>query len=460
VTIKRAWFAAIFSLVVAQGSHAAADHKIHAFKKLQLTDEFWAEGVAIADINRDGHIDVISGPYWYEGPDFRKRHQFYPPTQTFSRTGENGKSQVVRGFEGAEGFSNDFFTFVYDFNHDGWPDVLTIGFPGTAAIWYENPGSEGLKSGAPWKSHIAFDTVDNESPTFADLFGDGRPVLLCMSGGFIGYAAPDPDHPTDKWTFHPISSKGDYRRFTHGLGYGDVNGDGRADILEANGWWEQPASLAGDPVWRLHKQPFNLGGSQKYVYGGSQMYTYDVNGDGLPDVITVIAAHNYGLVWYEQLKDRDAQGDIQFKQHFIINRTPSENKYGVAFSEMHAVALADVDGSGLEDIITGKRFWAHGRDGGHGFDDEPNAPAVLYWFKLVRNADKSVEFVPHLIDTNSGIGTQVVVGDVNGDGLPDVIVSNKKGTFVFLQYVKAVTKTEWEKAQPKVQFPDAQDSNR
>ena len=449
---KRAWSAAMASAaivsLVAHGSHAA-DYDIHAFKKLHLTDKFWAEGVAIGDINRDGHTDVISGPYWYEGPDFRKRHQFYPATQTFVRTGANGKPKVIHGFEGATSTSNDFITFVYDFNHDGWPDVLTIGFPGTAAIWYENPGKEGLQSGALWKAHIAFDVVDNESPTFADLLGDGHPVLLCMSGGFIGYAAPDPDHPTNTWTFHAISPKGDYHRFTHGLGYGDVNGDGRADILEANGWWEQPDSEVGDPVWRFHKQPFNLGGAQKYIYGGSQMYTYDVNGDGLPDVITVLAAHNYGLVWYEQLKDRDVQGDIQFKQHFIINRKPSENKYGVAFSEMHAVALADVDGSGMEDIITGKRFWAHGRDG-HGIDDEPNAPAVLYWFKLVRNADKSVDFIPHLIDGNSGVGTQVVVGDVNGDGLPDVIVSNKKGTFVFLQYVKTVTKTHWEGVQPKV----------
>jgi len=208
------WFAAVVSLAT-QGSHAA-DYTIHAFKKIQLTDKFWAEGVAIGDINRDGHTDLISGPSWYEGPDFRKRHQFYPATQTFLRRGANGKPQVIRGFEGALGkktsYSNNFFTFVYDLNRDGWPDILTIGFPGTAAIWYENPGNEGLKSGALWNAHVAFDTVDNESPTFADLLGDGRPVLLCMSGGFIGYAAPDPDNPTNKWTFHPISPKGDYQR--------------------------------------------------------------------------------------------------------------------------------------------------------------------------------------------------------------------------------------------------------
>jgi hypothetical protein len=453
---SRICLVAAFSMM--QASYAA-DHQLHSFQKIQLTDKFWAEGVAIADVNRDGHIDIISGPYWYEGPDFKKRHQFYPATQTFLRKAKNGKAQVIRGFEGVLGennsYSNNFFTFVYDFNHDGWPDILTIGFPGAAAIWYQNPGERGLHGGTLWQAHVAFDPVDNESPTLAELFGDGRPVLLCMSGGFIGYASPNPDDPAGKWTFHPISPKGDFQQFTHGLGYGDVNGDGRADILEANGWWEQPAVLAGEPVWRFHRQPFNLGGSQKETYGGSQMYTYDVNGDGLPDVITVLAAHNYGLVWYQQLKDHDENGEIQFKQHFIINRKPSDNTFGVAFSEMHAVALADMDGEGLQDIVTGKRFWAHGSDGS-GFDDDPNAPAVLYWFKLVRNANHGVEFIPYLVDDNSGVGTQIAVGDVNGDGLPDIVVSNKKGTFVFLQKIEEVSQERWDRAQPKPKFTIAE----
>ena len=105
----------------------------------------------------------------------------------------------------------------------------------------------------------------------------------------------------------------------------------------------------------------------------------------------------------------------------------------------------DIDGDGLKDIITGKRFWAHGPAG----DEEPSAPAVLYWFKQVRSADKSVDFIPYLIDNDSGIGTQVVAKDVNGDGLPDIIVGNKKGTFVHLHSKKTVSREEWEKAQPK-----------
>jgi hypothetical protein len=181
------------------------------------------------------------------------------------------------------------------------------------------------------------------------------------------------------------------------------------------------------------------------------MFAYDVNGDGLNDVITSLAAHGYGLAWFEQLKERGDDGEIRFTQHNLMdpkkgNAPPAPNQYGVRFSQLHAVDLADMDGDGLKDIVTGKRFWAHGPAG----DEEPGAPAVLYWFKLVRNPDKSVNWLPFKIDDNSGVGTQVVVGDVNRDGKPDVVVGNKKGTFVHLQSARTAGKDEWEKAQPKL----------
>jgi len=104
-----------------------------------------------------------------------------------------------------------------------------------------------------------------------------------------------------------------------------------------------------------------------------------------------------------------------------------------------------MDGDGLKDIVTGKRFWSHGRVG----DPDRNDSAVLYWFKLVRNADKTVDYVPYLIDNDSGVGVQVVAADMNGDGLPDIVVGNKKGAFVHLHQKKTVSRDEWEKAQPK-----------
>jgi hypothetical protein len=177
--------------------------------------------------------------------------------------------------------------------------------------------------------------------------------------------------------------------------------------------------------------------------GGAQMYVYDVNEDGLNDVITSLTAHGYGLAWYEQTKN--GKGEIDFKQHIILNNEAKPNDYGVSFSQLHAVDLVDMDGDGLKDIVTGKRFWAHGNHG----DAEPNAPAVLYWFQLAHNKDKSVNFVPHQIDDDSGIGTQVLASDFNGDKLPDIVVGNKKGTFVHVHQKKKVSKKEWEAAQPK-----------
>jgi hypothetical protein len=206
------------------------------------------------------------------------------------------------------------------------------------------------------------------------------------------------------------------------MGVGDVNGDGKMDLLEKDGWFEQPASLAGDPEWVPHDVAFA-------GPGGAQMYAYDVNGDGRNDVITSLAAHGFGLAWYEQ------QGDGSFQQHLIMGQKPEENAYGVKFSELHAIDLVDMNGDGIKDIVTGKRFWSHGRIG----DPDRNDEAVLYWFELKREG-RNVAWIPHRIDNNSGVGTQVVAGDINGDGRPDVVVGNKKGVFVFLQEAAAPAK--------------------
>jgi hypothetical protein len=222
---------------------------------------------------------------------------------------------------------------------------------------------------------------------------------------------------------------------------GDINGDKRVDIMEAGGWWEQPASLEGDPAWKFHAFPFAPG------HGSSQMFAYDVNGDGKADVVSALAAHGYGLAWYEQVSEN---GEISFKKHIILNEQtgkdkPAPNQYGVQFSQLHAVDLIDMDGDGLKDIVTGKRFWAHGHNGP---DPDSDTSAVLYWFKLVRTGKGEVDFVPHMIDDNSGVGTQVVAGNIQNAKFPDIVVGNKKGTFVFLHETKKVSKSEWQKAQP------------
>jgi hypothetical protein len=430
---------------------AAGDYTLHTFKTLQLNNEFWSEGANVADFNHDGKQDIVSGPYWYEGPDFARRHEYYPATKTFRLKHPGGLEQIVAGYEGALGknneYSDNFLAFTHDLNGDGWTDILILGFPGKASYWFENPkGKDGH-----WPKHLAVDYTDNESPTFGDLTGDGKPEIIFHTRlqegtnmvSYLGYAGPDWSNPTAKYTFHKISPPGNWHWFNHGYGFGDVNGDGRMDLLEKDGWWEQPASLAGDPVWKQHRV--------KLGTGGGQMYAYDVDGDGLNDIITSLAGHGYGLAWFQQLKEREPNGELRFQENIFMNKEPKENKYGVKFSQLHAIDLADMDGDGLKDIITGKRFWAHGPTG----DAEPGAPAVLYWFQLVRGPGNAVDFIPHLIHNDSGIGTQVLARDVNGDGLTDVVVGNKKGTFVHLHAAKKVGREEWEQTQPKVFSPQS-----
>jgi hypothetical protein len=429
--------ALLFSLFICLTS-LAKNFEVHKFKKIQLTENFWAEGATFGDFNRDGENDIVCGPFWYEGPDFKTRHEYSPATQSFKRKKPDGSEESVPGFEGALGvnntYSKNFFVYACDFNRDRWPDILILGFPGEDTSWFENPRN---KAGH-WTRHEVFTPTDNESPTFEDIVGDEKPELVCNSNGYFGYAVPDWSAPEKPWKFHAISSKGKWQRFTHGLGIGDINGDGLKDLIEKEGWWEQPKSLRGEPVWRFHSFAFAPG------VGSAQMFAYDVNGDKRADVITSFNAHGFGLLWYEQLSPSES-GEINFKQHVILNTNGKTNEFGVAFSQLHAVALADMNRDGLLDIVTGKRFWAHGAHG----DADPNFPAVLYWFELSRGKSKTAEFIPHLIDDNSGVGTQVVVGNVNKDNLPDIVVGNKKGAFVLLHETKKVSREEWERAQPK-----------
>jgi hypothetical protein len=138
-----------------------------------------------------------------------------------------------------------------------------------------------------------------------------------------------------------------------------------------------------------------------------------------------MAAHGFGLSWFENLDG----GGTTWKEHLIIGDQADTSPSRVAFSQHHAVDVADFDGDGVLDFVTGKRWFAH-----NGSDPGGMEPAVLYWFRTVRGgAPGQVSFVPHFIDDDSGIGTQVMATDVNGDKRPDIVVGNKKGTFVHLQ---------------------------
>lgn len=221
--------------------------------------------------------------------------------------------------------------------------------------------------------------------------------------------------PTSKndtaWTTHVISNDTltGTHLFTHGLGLGDLNRDGRKDVIIREGWWEAPVNRKDDD-WSFHKADL---GSEC-----AQMYALDLDSDGDNDVISS-SAHNYGIWWYEQTKQGDS---ICWKKHEIFSE----------FSQSHGLALEDINNDGHPDLLTGKRFWAH-----NGNDPGERDPAVLYWFEF--KPGRQPQWIPHLIDDNSGIGLHAAVIDMNNDNQKDIVIANKKGVFVFTQHSPTAT---------------------
>jgi hypothetical protein len=364
------------------------------FKKTILTRDFISEGVAVADLNKDGRMDIVAGYYWFEAPNWT-RHEMAP-----SRT-----------FDPRKEYSNSFLNLGMDVNQDGWDDVVVVDYPGKPGFWFENPKNK--QGDVEWVKHIIADStgIANESPGFVDIDGDGRLDILCgdRAKKQIVWLKPPSKPGETEWKRFALSQENvpGTEQYSHGIGYGDVNKDGIKDVVVREGWFEGTAdNKSGN--WVFH--PANLGEPC------SHMQILDVNGDGKNDVVSA-SAHALGVWWHEEVTDES--GKLNFRTHLMSNTT----------SQTHSSIMADLNGDGRADYITGKRFLAHnGRDAG-----DADAP-MLMWFEFTPGQEPY--YKEHLIDKDSGAGLNIAIHDMNGDRKPDIIIANKNGVFLFENQLK------------------------
>jgi hypothetical protein len=371
------------------------------WERLKLDDVFRSEGVAAADVNHDGKMDVLAGDLWYAAPDW-KMHEIRP----------------VGKYEYDKGYSKSFANFAYDVNGDDWADFIVVGFPGAPCHWYENPKNQP----GHWKEHVIWHSACNETPLFTDLTGDGKPELILGSlpERQVGYLSlPATDRATEKWTFQAVSEPGEPQKngsfhYYHGLGVGDVNNDGRRDLMIPHGWYEAPSSPTAEP-WTFHPLTLSENGEGNPL-PAANLHAEDLDLDGDSDIL-MSCAHAYGVWWFENVGGNE---NPQF-QYRLIDKS---------YSQTHALEFIDINGDGQKDLVTGKRFYAH-----QGHDPGGKDSVVMYWYEIRREKGAPPKFIPHEIvaGRDTGIGTQFLVTDFNTDGAPDIVLSNKKGVNVLLQ---------------------------
>ncbi len=350
------------------------------WRKLNISDERFESADAF-DVNGNGILDIVSGGFWYEGPDFKKKH----------RIGD------VR----AEGeYFDDFCTIPLDVNGDGHLDFVTGGWWGPLR-WRENPKSPG----PDWPEHVIAECGNIETARAWDVDGDGQlEIVPNTPGAFLAVyklLTDEDGKGRGRFSRHVVHKEAQ----GHGLGFGDLTGNGRGDFVLSKGWLEAPQDpLSGE--WKFHPD-FDLGSASIPIL------VVDVNGDGLGDLI-VGQSHRYGLDWWEQRFDSD--GNRIWKKHPI---DPYNSQY-------HDLKWVDINGDGERELVTGKRYRAHcGRD--PGADDDVG----IYYFKW-NGESFSKQVITHgPPGTAGGCGIHFAVADLRGSGRLDLVAPGKDGLQVF-----------------------------
>jgi hypothetical protein len=346
--------------------------------RMQLIADEKYESACAFDVNNDGMLDIVSGAWWYEGPDFAKKH----PIGEVKIFGE---------------YYDDFSTIPMDINGDGRMDFVTGGWWGSTLRWRENPGDPVEL----WPEHVIAQTGSIETTRAWDVDRDGRLEVVpnCPGGPLVVYKLDTDTGGNGKGKFTPHKIFGGKQG--HGLGFGDISGKGRGDFVMAHGWLEAPENPFDD-AWVYHPE-FNLRSASVPVL------VADVNGDGVNELI-VGQSHQYGLSWWEQR--RKSGGAREWLEHPI---DPWNSQY-------HDLHWLDIDGDGRPELVTGKRYRAHNDDDPGSFDDYG-----VYYFKWNGESFTKMPIIFGKIRETKGLGIFSQVADLNGDGRLDILAPGKDG---------------------------------
>lgn len=371
---------ALVALVAgACSAHAAEPH----FRQHTIDREATYSAAAAIDVDGDGRLDVVTGGRWYQAPDWQP-HQ-------------------VRDVEFIRGRWDDYACLPMDVNGDGRIDFLTANYRSQKLAWVENPGP----TAKAWTEHVIERPGPMETGRLYDINGDGRPDVLPAGKDFCAWwqllpaAKQASAGETARWQRHDLPPEA----AGHGSGFGDINGDGRGDVVAVSGWFE-PAADGASGRWRWHDE-FRL-----HRDASVPILVEDVDADGDADVIYG-RGHSTGLYWLEQ--QRDLVGARSWLLHAI----------DTSWSQAHTLVWGDLDGDGRGELVAGKRYLGHdGKDPG-----EWNR-LCIYWYKF---NPSSRTWTRHVISTagEAGLDLDPKLVDLDADGDLDLLAPGRSGLFWF-----------------------------